>query len=196
MKERGAIFFTMGGCPPIPNIRSKQCTNRVNAFLDLANDPHIDRIVISGHWLGVLSHDLFEKDKDEALRMLANLKRMAQEISRPGRTVYLVLNIPFGKEVDPITHINRDIFHGGISEQIIKPLYRSTLIEKNKQAYHALRSIAKQCHLVIIDPLDFLCENNKCSGLDKKGKAKYMDDYHLRPTYVKNHVRYLDQTVT
>ena len=43
---------------------------------------------------------------------------------------------------------------------------------------------------------DFLCENNKCSGLDKKGKAKYMDDYHLRPTYVKNHVRYLDQTVT
>ena len=195
MKQRGAIFFTQGGCPPIPNIRSKECTNRVNAFLDLAKDPHIDRIVISGHWFGVLSHNLFEANKEEVSRMLADLKRMVQDVSRPGRTIYLVLNIPFGIEVDPISHINRDIFQGGFSAKIIKPLYKSTFIEKNKQAYRALRLIAKQCHLVIIDPLDFLCENNECSALDKMGKAKYMDDFHLRPTYVRNQVSYLDRTV-
>jgi len=58
-----------------------------------------------------------------------------------------------------------------------------------------IASVAKQNGAEVIDPMDYLCTNGVCIAEDMDGIPIRYDDGHLRPGYVRDHVKYLDFTV-
>ena len=55
-----------------------------------------------------------------------------------------------------------------------------------------LRQIADDTGAEIIDPLTFLCRNDRCPVLTQDGTPLYRDGAHLRPFAVKARASFLD----
>ena len=53
---------------------------------------------------------------------------------------------------------------------------------------------AETAGAVTIDPMQFLCENGLCIVNNQNGPIR-IDGYHLRPSYVRYNVTYLDDLV-
>lgn len=204
---RGAVFLAEGGCPPFfwkKQRGSSRCDNVVNAFLKLAKNDHIDTIVVSALWFGYFRPDLFNTENpnlkleplEDIVSMQNSLKTIFKSVTRPGRKIYLVLSIPRGYQVNPKSYIKRGLFEMQVLSSPIAPLNQTEFIAKHKEAYALIKNIAKEFNILVIDPLNFLCENNQCSAFDLDGKAKYADETHLRPSYVRRNVRYIDRTIT
>ncbi len=204
LNDRGAVFLTGGGCPPFEWKTRRDhpyCEQLVDAFLQLAADEHIDTVVVGAAWFGYFEPNLFKAADEkggqnaELIAMQASLDHVFKAIARPNRKVYLVLSIPSGAQVDPRSYIERDFFHIRQANNTVKPIDQKEYIAENKGAYAVLARIAQDNKLTVIDPLHFLCEHNQCFALDSDGKAKYKDSGHLRPTYVRNKLFYLDKVM-
>ena len=57
-----------------------------------------------------------------------------------------------------------------------------------------LRSVANSVQAKVIDPLESLCGSTECSTLSD-GRPIYKDHAHLRSSYVREHIHYLDETL-
>jgi len=60
---------------------------------------------------------------------------------------------------------------------------------------HALAATARQAGAEVIDPLDHLCAKSTCPAATPDGTPLYKDAVHLRPSYVRSSVTYLDGAV-
>jgi len=206
MTDRGAIFLTAEGCAPFhwkKRADKPNCDHFVDALVKLAKDDRIDTIVVGASWFSYLRTDIF-KDLNNQVQLApnedpasihSNLSKLFKSIARPRREIYLLLNIPNGHQLDPSSFIHRDLFHIRANKTPIVPLNKVKFIEEHQEAYSLLKNISDQQKLIVIDPLNFLCKNDQCFGLDSIGKAKYKDATHLRPRYVRNHILYLDKTL-
>jgi hypothetical protein len=57
-----------------------------------------------------------------------------------------------------------------------------------------LIEVANRAGAVVIDPLDYLCGSSICPAFEE-GNPIYMDPTHLRSSYVRDRVSYLDRTI-
>ena len=55
-------------------------------------------------------------------------------------------------------------------------------------------ALGRKNHVEVIDPMEVLCVNGICIAEDENGPNHY-DANHLRPSFVRYKVKYLDQTV-
>ena len=58
-----------------------------------------------------------------------------------------------------------------------------------------VRRVAVSAGAVVIDPMDFLCDQRVCPAVSGDGEPMYHDFAHLTPSYVRAHVSYLDRTL-
>jgi hypothetical protein len=58
-----------------------------------------------------------------------------------------------------------------------------------------LKEVGIRSGAEVVDPLDYLCTNGTCIAEDEQGIPIRYDSFHLRPGYVRDHVKYLDRTV-
>lgn len=72
---------------------------------------------------------------------------------------------------------------------------KSWLLEHYGAVRQRLMDVGARSGATVIDPLDFLCSENVCPSVGEEGEAIYMDSVHLRPTYVREKVHYLDETI-
>jgi peptidoglycan/LPS O-acetylase OafA/YrhL len=203
--ERGAILVTECGVPPIPGTRNnegKESSELLAGFSEeMESNPQIDRVVIASRWCTYFSSNsrwrtdgLSLDSKEGKKEALSKLDLFIQSIVQQGRVVYIVLNIPTGIELDPKGIYPRNFRGSGESKK--KVLTKQSFLNENGTLLGDIAAIAKKNGAQVIDPMDYLCTNGVCIAEDENGIPIRFDDGHLRPGYVREHVKYLDETVT
>lgn len=202
--ERGAIFLTHGGCPPLPGVREPShpyCDGLTQKFLKLSGDSQVDTVVIAAAWYNYFHSStyyigaaqlLISSDAGQ-LEAMANLQQLITNLVAANKRVYLVLNIPLWGNFDPKNMIHRNL-RGGFKVDTA-PVQQSTFMSIFGPINDRLIKVAKLSGAQIIDPLDTLCTAGVCPIVDGNGDPLYRDTMHIRPKFVKSQVRYLDKTV-
>ena len=107
-----------------------------------------------------------------------------------GKTVYLVLPIPTGRELGAQNWVQRTIT--GLHINPIANLSRKDFPAAYAQISRDLRAASLAAGASNIDPDDFLCDADVCRTAEG-GVPIYMDAVHFRADLVRARVRYLDQ---
>ncbi|MDP2193859.1 MAG: acyltransferase family protein [Alphaproteobacteria bacterium] len=199
-----AYFVTQGGTAPIPSIYDdghKNIIGFMDAALTFINDnTDITDIVICAAWTSYLggesSYYYQAADKHVGLSSkegldlaYKSLENMLATFVQNGKKVHLILSMPSGQECDPKYFIERNFLS-------VKKVKRdgcksSTWINRAEPVMKKLREIAKRHGINVIDPTDFLCDSAKCIT-EINGTPVYKDSGHLRPSFVKEHIKFLD----
>jgi hypothetical protein len=206
LTDRGAIMIATGGILPIPHVTiqgtDKNTSDRLFAVLDryLSEDKAIDRLVIASKWGVYFTRRYYDwryrgqplsstEGKDAALREFDHeLKLLKSRV--PDVTV--VMESPYGERLNPHQCITRGFT--GATPGVPEFLEKEFLAEYGV-VLGEIRSIAQANGVGIIEPRNELCRDGKCLVVDSEGVPIRYDGGHLRPGYVREHVKYLDFTV-
>jgi hypothetical protein len=201
--ERGVLYVTAGGTPPIVGVINDQVPgsrDMIPKFQEvIANDKRIDRVVIAAWWHGYFYYDskfqlsnLSIGSKNGSSEAMKSLGTMIKSLSDHGKKVIVILSIPTGRLLDP-KNIHSRSFHGLYPKET-RQYSKSEFLKQNGAILSTIASTARENGAEVIDPMDYLCTNGVCISENEDGPIRY-DPFHLRPGYVRDHVKYLDQTV-
>ncbi|WP_373921709.1 acyltransferase family protein [Undibacterium cyanobacteriorum] len=207
------LFLSEGGCLPIPHTISKEtreCQDVANSVSKVLNaNKQIRRVVIAAQWYGHLLVEVqnakYVADGTEFpigvntegyQKALNSLREQLTMLRRRGLEVYLILNIPIGIEFNP----------SYIAERSVQSLWQGFRLRTGgrrlsefevpfAQIKLDLSRAGKDSDVIVIDPTDTICSADLCSSVDENLAPKYKDNGHLRPTYVREHIRFMDQTI-
>jgi len=192
-------FLTNGGCFPIASIISfkRDCRN-INNLNEVLAQNKFDNIVVGGDWLPRFSRDEWHVELNGKLYPLNTpegrkqafslLGHLFETLSHNAQQVTVVLAFPSGDLYD-YQKVARKAF---IGEEIKTSYSREHFNQIHHEFNLELIAIANQYKINVINPLDFLCNAEGCSVLDEKSQPRYKDIKHLRASYVKEHVTFLD----
>jgi hypothetical protein len=201
---RGVRYVTSGGTPPIPGVANNKvdgCRDLIPTFSDIIfKDPRIDRVVIAAWWHGYFFKDSqytyhgeslgHAEARKEALQALIDF---IKELRAKNKEVILVTSIPTGRLLDP-RHLHARGFTG-LYPKKSTTFSKQQFLDTTRGIIQDLKEVGVRGGVEVIDPMDYLCTNGICIAEDEKGVPIRYDSFHLRPGYVKEHVKYLDRTV-
>jgi len=108
--------------------------------------------------------------------------------------VYIVLQAPYGWNIDPRRIIRRVVLPPGFlvtQRSVMKAEVMRPIAAVNAK----LRAIAEDTGARALDPLDSLCPGETCPVVAPDGAPVYFDFGHIRPAYAREHVGFLDEAV-
>lgn len=207
---KGAVVFaTVGGCPPIPSIESPaepHCAAFVkDAFAFAGQSPELRAVAVSAAWYGYFGGSVAYRvvGRDGPVRLsepagmdvaIDGLESELGALKQAGKAVYLLLNIPFGAEFEPMTRVRRNAF--GVP--FVAPptsAKREAMVSRSGIIRARLSSMAEKLGVTVIDPFDGVCGPNICAAVDGQGRPMYKDAGHLRAAAVRSHATFIDQIV-
>ncbi|WP_029448746.1 acyltransferase family protein [Candidatus Odyssella thessalonicensis] len=206
--KRSATFITYGGCPPLPNVyddKRPELEDFVGTAVKYASRPDVDVIVIGGQWMGYLgkkgsyyyrsgnTQHTLEQGNIGLSRACHDFMLMLKTWVDSGKKVYLVLNMPVSFKCDPIHMLERKFFDSISYQPTVLPAQEWHTVAAI--SYSELIKVAEKAGVTVIDPTLSLCDKEQCQVLTVTGEPIYKDGCHLRPTFVENHVTYLDQVL-
>lgn len=209
---RSAVFATSAGCPPIPGLEAPKSRRWCGAFArdayTYALDSGVDRVVIGARWYyyflnasaygdyvfddGSAKHSL-ALDSEGAREAYTALGRWIGDLVRNHKKVYLLLDIPFGDELDPAYLVKRSLWRGFALHPGL--LDQQQFVRMVSVVSGPLREAGQANGATVIDPVASLCDGRSCSALTVDGSPKYKDVVHLRATFVRDSVTYLDSSL-
>ncbi len=208
LKGTEVVFATTGSCPPLPGVKVAS-REGCAAFGDkadvLARSPGVSTIIVTAQWVGYLGNPAFtlsRDGRDEVLRagdpaVDAAIARLGERIRAwraAGKEVYLVLNIPVSPDVDPRNLLQRS-WRGDTT--IRTPSIDRAVWERGTGAYLGrIAEVARAAGATVIDPVHALCAPTSCPAVTGDGEPIYRDAAHLRASFVRGHVTYLDEALT
>jgi hypothetical protein len=202
--SRSAIFITALGCPPIPDVREKslQGTDElIPEFFRILKSQHgVDRVVIAANWVWYLPepaakyqiHDHYFPSPVAIDEACESFKKLISQLKSTGIKVYLVLNIPIDKKQDPKNEVCRSF--SGVMSTKAEVLHASEFNERYGPFLDRLAHIADKAGAEVIDPRKYLLSGGIFPRIID-GLHIYRDGWHLRDSYVRDHVKYLDRTI-
>ncbi|MFT4809241.1 MAG: peptidoglycan/LPS O-acetylase OafA/YrhL [Paraglaciecola sp.] len=181
--EYNIYYVTMGGCFVTPSMVNPKwsCLNIQN-YKEIIKNVEFDKIVTSIYCFDCyLSKNNKIKNNQvvERLREYDDFLRFAKDNSKE---VFIILGEPKGEAFDPLLSIRHNL------KQFI------TVKEARNQYlthYDALGELNEANGVVIIDPIDYLCDE-VCMVMSNDFNYYYQDANHMRPWYAKKHLQYLD----
>jgi peptidoglycan/LPS O-acetylase OafA/YrhL len=193
-----AIYATYGGCIPVPGVvgRNEPCHDFMQSAYEFAkiSDAHV--VVIAAQWYGYFTNNLDFIGKESLAsdegrqKALAVLQSELESLNRLGKKVYLVSSIPVGPQFAPKSWIKRTI--RGIKFQPTYEVERSSMSVEYEKIARDFARVAAATGATIIDPFSYFCDSRVCRLVDENGNPIYKDGYHLRSSFVRAHVDYLD----
>ena len=207
------VFATDGGCPPLPGVSEAHhayCNGLIERAISYADSPAVDTIIIGAAWQSYFYdpdpryryrfsdqhfHGDLTPESESARRALQSFEAMVRAFVAHHKRVFIVLQIPVGPELDPRRMIKRGMTTIGFKIQP-RPVRSSVARAAVARINSKLMAIARRDGAMIIDPLETLCGPVTCATLDKEGHPMYRDAGHLRPSYVRKSVHFLDSIVS
>jgi hypothetical protein len=204
--SRSVIFATTGGCPAIPRMREvihPNCVGFAEKVIALAGDPSIKTVVIGGAWHTYFNNSPYYLEGDSGGHMMVGtepwnrafdeLAQMIGDLVSQGKLVWVVLNIPMGQELSPTLSVRRSLTGATTfrAVQLDRPAFERTWGPIRAKMIDAARIGGAHT----IDPMEWLCQGTTCPGQTPDGMLTYMDAGHLRSSYVRDHVTFIDQTL-
>jgi len=205
LNTHGAAFAARGGCAPVGVAYRKAdrgaCRMFVQSVVKYARDPSVDTIVIGACWyLYFVDFGDFEHIgesgplKPDAEQSLGDLQQLISSFVREGKRVYVVLNLPLGSGFDPRRMVRRIVLPPGFRVDIQSPP-KTEVMSAVAPIVSRLVQIAQSTGAAVIDPMQSLCDVTICAATTHSGEPIYRDVVHLRPSYVRDNVLFLDETV-
>jgi peptidoglycan/LPS O-acetylase OafA/YrhL len=216
--NRSVHFVAWGGCPPFPETKEQGSTRPCDVFVrkafNFAQDKSIKTIVLNAYWEWYFfgSYDRPETHKptlitagsgggeslvfgaQQADRAFQRLEEEIKKLTQNGKVVILVLSNPTGRSNNPKTMLH-DLKRNGSIDPENYGVDRQSFVDFSSPVTAKLREIATRTGALVVDPVDSLCEARRCIGM-LHGSPIHRDDDHLRPFYVRDHVFYLDSTIS
>jgi len=201
---RGACLITVGGVIPIEgvsNANNKSSGEMMGKYHEMiTSDPRIDRVVIAARWTLYFNkaggYQLSGVSLGEGVardHAIEGLGTMIHDLVSKGKQVTLVLSTPSGAVLDP-KNIYPRTFLGNYSVTE-KTLTKDEFKKNHGSLLSQIQNVARFNGAKVVDPMDYLCTNGVCLAEDENGIPIRFDEGHLRPGYVREHVKYLDGTV-
>jgi hypothetical protein len=214
LHARSVLFATGGGCPPLPGVHEAfhaYCADLVTQALRFARAPEVDTVVFCAAWVRYFVRTTAETRSvyrfsaadfrgdltpggEGATRALAAFEQMVRGLRELHKRVFIILQIPFGDDVEPRNMVQRELLGMGFRMHVAE-LSRAQMDSAVAWIDARLRALAQRAGAAVIDPLEFLCDHARCATLDADGDPMYRDEMHLRPAYVREHVSYLDEVL-
>ena len=205
--EKPVVFATTGGCPPVPGVRRRvggSCAGFGERVQSLAQAPNIHTVVLAASWtlcLGTQQYfmhggrgDSIEDAGRFRTSFLASLSEMIRRLRQDGKTVWLVLSIPSGPGLSPMSSLHRS--PTGVDQFVPIAIARAAFDAAWAQARADLVQSAKEAGAGVIDPMMYLCNDTTCPGQTAEGRLMYKDGGHLRASFVRDHATFIDPTMT
>ncbi|WP_347989339.1 SGNH hydrolase domain-containing protein [Methylomonas sp. AM2-LC] len=209
--SKTAVFVTKPGCPPMPDVYSQvaldfgECVKFREESLNYILSDDIQSVVVTACWNcyfieGLDYKDLYYLNADNKVYFnevggadlgLKSLENFLLHLSAH-KKVYLLLDNPAGESFNP-----KNYWSGSrINEIQVKfPTTKIKLDDKQNQLRYKLLEIAHRTNVIAIDPIAELCKNDECLFLLENNVPIYKDNNHLRPSYIKTAIDYLDVAI-
>jgi peptidoglycan/LPS O-acetylase OafA/YrhL len=201
----GAILRFEAATPPIPGVLNRsgnagdRLTQRILQLVE--NKPKIDRVVIAACWPFYFDqsqsyqiNDLALNSEAGRLAALTSLKAFLQVLVSRGKKVTVILDPPSDMRLAPERFLKRSFF--GVNLAPLPSLSYQDFLNQGSYSIGALRESIKvlciDAGVEVIDPAEGLVVNGLCVAADENGPIR-SDMSHLRASYVREKVRYLDR---
>lgn len=132
-----------------------------------------------------------EPSSDEQMSLYdQKLGRFLEQLARRSIKTVIVLDNPFGEELNPQSMLRVDRF-GVYPTEFFIPLSRNKALLRTEPVRSRLINLAKDYGAEIIDPFDSLCDEFYCEAVTKDGYVLYKDYDHISLEAAKNDVSYI-----
>jgi peptidoglycan/LPS O-acetylase OafA/YrhL len=201
--SRGAVFAASEECDPWRTKfygREQACERMDEAMQEFAKGDMVDTVVIGACWycwlvdVDYITPSVDRGMKENADAILEKWTSFVASLRNSNKRVFVVLNIPLDPALDPRQMIERSDVLGGFkvadtfvaTERVRRRLYHVTSkLRKNLEGTGA----------ILIDPVNTLCDAKRCPSMSIEGGAVYADLLHIRGSYVREKVVFLDEAV-
>jgi peptidoglycan/LPS O-acetylase OafA/YrhL len=199
-------FVTGPRCAPVPGLiqRDKfaRCANLPGILVDLVQREKVQSVVLGAAWTGYGDPAMLIEREGKRLPLntkegmnafYANLEDYVRLLQGQGAKVYLVLGLPGHHRFSPGEMVTRSLTGFQIAPDVEKAVPIADL-----QAVHAavdakLRTIGEHTGATPLDPFPDICGGGDgCLPFFGAGEPKFSDNTHLRPVFVREHLRFLD----
>jgi peptidoglycan/LPS O-acetylase OafA/YrhL len=204
-------YFVAGGkCPPVPGVIQQDkfapCANLPGIFVDLVQREKVQSVVLGAAWVGYSNEGmLIEREgqrlplnsKDGIDAFYANLEDYVRLLQAQGAKVYLVLGTPIHHRFDPGEMVTRSLTGFRIAPDVEKPVPIAGLQADRATVDAKLRTVGEHTGATLLDPFPDICGiADGCSPFFGAVEPKFSDFTHLRPVFVREHLRFLDFLLT
>ena len=118
------------------------------------------------------------------------LSNLIDELKKRSIRTILVLDNPFGEELNPQSMLKLDGLKVYPTE-FFTPLSRNTALARSEPVRSRLIGIAKKYGAEVLDPLDYLCDEIWCNALSSDGHMLYKDYDHISYIAATKHASYI-----
>lgn len=203
---RSVQFATLGGCAPLRGLerRSTPCRQFVDAAFARARASTVSTVVLAASWYGMAMRDDYYLANDATRTPIAPFadehsglfeqwSRDLQALRQAGKRVVVLSSSPRGVLVDPRSSFDRS--HLVWRELPVGPVSRPLLARESLKFDARVLAAARAAGAELLDPFDALCDASVCRPHASTGAPLFMDESHLRASYVREHVRLFDSLI-
>jgi len=200
-------LITLSGCAPVPGVTRKSVD--CSAFTDKAyvamQDHDVQTVVLAASWKGFSVRPDYYRTGDITRQRVMPLsgadsawltqawQQRLQTLRQAGKRIVIVLSSPRGQAVEPQRLIGRSLW--AWREPAIVPPSKSSLKAIVQDVDDQVRAVAHAVGAEVVDPFDFFCRDGVCPVVDEQGQPIFIDDSHIRASYVTSRVDYLDRYI-
>ena len=206
LKRNRIIFDVHGGCPPIPDIARDQnpaCAPFVDKVLATLDGDKVKTVALTAFWTNHLTDaeyylrsdpsKVFLRDSEAAQdRALGNFAALISHLVDAGKRVFVLLETPSSNAYDPIKAMPTGWRRLLARPKIPESPTRSQMDKFVGKISDKIQRVAETAGARVIKPMDYLCDKQVCA-ISTDGQFRYIDNYHLRASYVRDHATYIDQ---
>lgn len=201
-------FFVPGAnCAPVPGTIQqdvfKQCANMAAMLAELVEREHVQSVVLGASWAGYVG-DWMQIERGGRRWSLAsaegknafyaNLEDYVRQLEGYGAKIYLIKGAPINQaHFDPAKMVTRNPIGFSIAPNVGSDVPLAELRAAYADIDKRLRTIAENTGATLLDVFPDVCGSGTgCSPFFANGEPKYSDGVHLRPSFVRLHIRVFD----
>jgi peptidoglycan/LPS O-acetylase OafA/YrhL len=211
---RTAVFATLGGCAPVPQVHDShnepECDQMRREAITFASDPRVKAIVIGACWNCYFIQQVagdgpmayyFDTGRERILFRGENgvehakqrLGKFLQELSETGKPIYFILDNPYDERLDPKTYMAGNRLS---TEMSVLSIPESIPSSSQEARLHALlHELALQSGAKVLDPRMDVCSDELCMLFDSTGSFIFQDRNHFTADYVRRRATFIDRTL-
>ena len=206
-KLAASTYFVTGPrCPPVPGViqqdKFARCASLPDILIDLVRRERIQSVVLGAAWAGYSAAGMLVERQGRRLpltqregmdALYANLEEYVRLLQEYGAKVHLVRGAPTHSRFNPSEMVERSLTGFRITPDVEKAIPVADLRAVHATVDDKLRTVSERTGAALLDPLPDVCGGGDgCSPFFGVGEPKFSDRVHLRPIFVREHLRFLD----
>jgi len=179
-----------------------RCANLPGILVDLVQREKVQSVVLGGAWVNYSGEGMLIEREGKRLPLntkegmdafYANLEDYVRLLQGQGAKVYLVLEVPAHHRFNPGEMVTRSLTGFRIAPDVEQAVPIAGLQAVRATVDAELRTVGEHTGATLLDPLPDICgSGDGCLPFFGAGEPKFSDNVHLRPGFVREHLRFLD----